>query len=56
MAHVVSCCTSWLVLLLNFHDVVDGGDDVAYMGALGAQAAGALEDQVSSAICTFIKK
>lgn len=55
MAHVVSCCMSWRVLRLNFHDVVDDGD-VAYMGALVALAAGALEDQVSSAICTFIKK
>lgn len=55
MAHAVSCCMSWHVLLLNFHDVVDDGD-VAYMAALGALAVGALEDQVSSAICTFIKK
>lgn len=46
MAHAVSCCKSWRVFL-NFHDAVDGGDDVACMGALGAQAAGALEDQVS---------
>jgi hypothetical protein len=29
---------------------------VAYMDASGAQVAGALEDQVSSAIHTFIKK
>jgi hypothetical protein len=46
---------SWRVFP-NFHAVVvDGEDGVAYMGALGAQAVGALEDQVSSAIYTFIK-
>jgi hypothetical protein len=43
---------SWHVFQ-NFH-VVGGGDDVAYTGALGAQAMEALEDQVSSAIFIII--
>jgi hypothetical protein len=36
---------SWCVFQ-NFHEVVDGGDDGAYTGALEDQAAGALEAQI----------
>jgi len=55
MAHAVSCYMNWYAFQ-NFHDEVGGGDDVACMGALEAQAVGALEDQVSSAIHISTKK